>query len=322
MVAAYHAYQRLYKSQSDLNVGLEDGKAFARTFGECPRLVDITLTMQHKLRLTTTNRVEAYRAGMVFPFGDRGGSLGSISSLHAILSGALQAGRYLRSLSVEPLHYAYFTWAWEHTPEVLLAIANLRHLHLGLCNPFDVVMRENEHERPECLTEMHKALELGHVINFVASAPELSSLVMSGPEFNSDEVDHVSVSDLVGDVYWPKLSSLTLRWVRCTEEELLSLLRRHKSTLESLELVTITLKNESWDHLMKALAGTLPRLKTGTIRGTLTDEVPSRVGHDFPPPHLVDISDKPWYMEYQDYIVKGGTVAPYRFIFQDEDFDE
>lgn len=88
-------------------------------------------------------------------------------------------------------------------------------------------------------------------------------------EFTFTSEDHhafaATLRDMISaDTQWEKLRGLTLRVVEAPRHQLVDLIRRHSSTLETIQLKDVRLIRSSWQVFipqLREIAGKIPKLE-------------------------------------------------------------
>lgn len=130
--------------------------------------------------------------------------------------------------------------------------------------------RDEEHHFGTEVAECSRVMAGGMLREFLRHLPHLETLQVSFL-YNSADFEFPA---LLGDVIqprhrWDMLTSLKLENVACERQELLSLLRRHRDTLEALALHSIALRSTSWLVLLPQIRKHMTGLVSVSIGGEL-----------------------------------------------------
>ena len=112
----------------------------------------------------------------------------------------------------------------------------------------------------------------GRLGEFVVAAPKLehlqTSFHLSKSVFLFQANLPADLSHIFGKHHWPSLKSIDLKMITATEDDLVSFCSRHASTLKSIHLTSIPLKQGNWFHAFSRMRKLLA-LDTFVLAGRL-----------------------------------------------------
>ncbi|KAI0885110.1 uncharacterized protein GGS22DRAFT_138997 [Annulohypoxylon maeteangense] len=161
-------------------------------------------------------------------------------------------------------------------------------------------------EVPQC----RQLLKTGLLRDFIKSLTQLQTLYVV---FNWHSEEHgyaASLEDIMEPKHtWEHLESLTLGNITCERQDLMSMLKRHKNTLEDLCLRDVRLRSTSWQVLLPKIRKTM-NLYDACICGEVRGQRES-------PPHeeefwnleMPDEFEEPLRDDVNDYLVKDASIT-------------
>ncbi|KAI1374800.1 hypothetical protein F4677DRAFT_156509 [Hypoxylon crocopeplum] len=189
--------------------------------------------------------------------------------LDSLLSAIFEADIKLRRLSAGSFSWRFFQKPAAELSRALSLYTNLTCLELCI----DTGLRDDRAtnkltvgtEVPECC----RMLETGLLRNFIKSLTQLRTLHVVFSWHSEEHGYPARLENIMEPKHrWGHLESLTLGNITCERHDLLSMLRRHKSTMKDLCLRDIRLRSTSWQVLLPKIRRTMD-LEEACICGEL-----------------------------------------------------
>ncbi|KAI0133372.1 hypothetical protein F4776DRAFT_132516 [Hypoxylon sp. NC0597] len=180
--------------------------------------------------------------------------------LDSLLSAIFETEIKLKKLTAGELNWRFFQKPPAELRRAIPFYSNLTCLELCIETGMEEIeepgMREIKTgtEIPQC----RRLLETGLLRDFIKSLTQLQTLYIVF-DFHSDEHGYAAKLENIMEPKhrWEYLDSLTLGNISCERHDLLSMLKRHKSTLKELCLRDIQLRSTSWQVLLPKIRRTM-----------------------------------------------------------------
>ncbi|KAK8095053.1 hypothetical protein PG997_001738 [Apiospora hydei] len=234
---SYDCYEELLATQKRMLQDDVDNAVIKYAISKFPRLRDITMSLGgDTYEIDYVKGKTPFKNSLVKP-GTSPEPVGC-RQLGTLLSAIGDKDIKLKSLTA-----GHFSWKFfENNPMTLL---------------IDTGVEDAHEEEPNLGSEVHKCrpvMERGLLRDFIASLTQLKTLSVM---FNFHSYEHgfpAALEDVIKPKHkWEHLEDLSLGNIECERQELMSVLKRHKDTLDSLELQDIRLKSTSWLALQSSI---------------------------------------------------------------------
>lgn len=195
----------------------------------------------------------------------------------------------------------YLTTDEDLVEEAAAFLRNVEVLHWQLATPFLNDELEVDPDEYEAIIE---DLEGGNLATFLSDAPNLRLLELGMP---CQEVGWSCprLPTLVGDNFWPHLSSFIVTRVETSPEDLTSFLLLHDK-LQFLQLGQARLTSGDWPSCFAMFAGKLPELQQVELRGRF--ENPDSLFYWFG--HLESLRGNNFERKIAQYVIEGEGECP------------
>ncbi|KAK9773447.1 putative F-box domain-containing protein [Seiridium cardinale] len=264
----YKKYEAQIDQQDDVLKNNYDLRALTDAVARFPSLQYITMSLEHQYH---------FRSKMKTPFD---GCLvkprtelmpKGCRHLDSLLSAVAGAGIKLKRLRAGPFSWKFFEKEPAALSKALTPCADLIHLELTIdtgTNDVPINQASDDDvgtEVPEC----RRVMEKGLLRDFIASLEALKTIVV---QFDSHSKRHgypAALRDVIYPGYrWEHLYHLSLSNIVCERQDLVAVLKKHKTSLKILELQDIRLRSTSWLVFLPQIRKTL-RLDDAIICGEL-----------------------------------------------------
>ncbi|KAK7921509.1 hypothetical protein PG985_009531 [Apiospora marii] len=249
---SYDCYEELLATQKRMLQDDMDNAVIKFAISKFPRLRDITMSLGgDTYEVDYVKGKTPFKNSLVKP-GTSPEPVGC-RQLGTLLSAIGNKDIQLKSLTA-----GHFSWQFfENNPIVLSGAlapcSGLTYLELLI----DTGVEDIFEEEPNLGSEVNKCrpvMERGLLRDFIASLTQLKTLSIM---FNFHSYEHgfpAALEDVIKPKHkWEHLEDLSLGNIECERQELMSVLKRHKDTLDSLELQDIRLKSTSWLALQSSI---------------------------------------------------------------------
>ncbi|OTA96275.1 hypothetical protein M434DRAFT_27921 [Hypoxylon sp. CO27-5] len=180
--------------------------------------------------------------------------------LDSLLSAVFEADIKLKRLTAGELSWKFFQKPPAELRRSVPFYSNLTCLELCIETGMEEIVGPGVRdiiagtEIPQC----RRLLETGLLRDFIKSLTQLQTLYVVF-DFHSDEHGYAAKLEHIMEPKhrWEHLDSLTLGNISCERHDLMSMLKRHKSTLKELCLRDIALRSTSWQLLLPKIRRTL-----------------------------------------------------------------
>lgn len=273
---AFKKYCEFTNFQQDSTQVDRQEKEVAEAMKCFPNLKELTMATHWSLRSWTSKMQSTFEPALCIdyetddPENDVSKPLG-VQQMRSLLLGAYHAG-----LKVETLHCGLVSWRifqqdTETLAQIRESLSNLKYLRLefstggaGINGEFNL---GTHFETEQCSLWLKR----GRLKRFVTAAPNLEHLQISFQiiVFSCP----CRLKDIVGERHWPSLKTAQFQMIRTTEDELVSFCSRHASTLRSLHLTELWLREGDWYHAFNRMRKVLT-LDAIVLAGRFTWEGP------------------------------------------------
>lgn len=273
----FQAYDDFWQEQNDILDDHEDYEVLEEVVSQLPNLKEIFVSWEeddpclHFIKRPFCRR-EEYRMNE-----------GRASTWHfrAILKAVQAAGTRLRSICAESVHTEILDEKKFGLHDIIDLVGDVRSLDLMLDTTDEKSCLPSPPAVVNKVTEECRALVKTHTLRRVLDCmPLLGTLKLSFVD-RHNSISHpsspASLSDLIPPGRtWNNMKVINLYNVETDREELIEFLDRHKGSLESFQLDTISLASSSWRQLIPSLrsliCGTkIVPLVIGAIKGCSED---------------------------------------------------
>ncbi|KAH8678335.1 hypothetical protein BX600DRAFT_148728 [Xylariales sp. PMI_506] len=215
------------------------------------------------LRSVIMSTGELYHVGNRTPFDGCVATIGDYIEpvgcrhLDALLSAVAGTGIRLQSLQAGLFSWKFFQKDSATLSRALAPCRDLTSLELS----FNTGVDEDTAHSAEATAEIaacRAVMRSGLVREFVASLANLETLSLDLAWYHGTHGFRVSLDDLIIPRHrWENLENLSLRNIITDRQELMSVFKKHRDTLKSLELEDIRLRKTSWLILLPQIRKTL-----------------------------------------------------------------
>ena len=248
---AFMKYREILHFQQNRREASVQAKKIAEAMKQFSHLKKITLSNDDSIRQSTSKLTKTLnepsfcnvyeaddpRHGLSAPIG--------LQQMRSLLLGAHHAG-----LTVEHLHCGAVSWrilqqdARTFT-RMTNSISNVKNLRLEFATTVDGVTEWEELLRSKVeIKKCQSFLKKGRLRDFVTAAPNLEHLQL-GFQFN-EPAWPTRLTHIFGSHHWPNLQTVRLKNIATSEGALLDFCTLHASSLKTLQLHTIGLRDGSW----------------------------------------------------------------------------
>ena len=274
----YEVYKSYLKDQEELRHRDYKAEAIKKAMARMPNLKYIDMSMEYAVSEKRVDRhiKETYPGAHVRILGDneQKESCG-VPQLRSLLLGA--GGKLnLERLRCGNVHWHFFQEAPPVFERMSLALQNLTLLQMHVTtriSRYEEIVNDDQAyhvhvQIPECSDFLRSS---GRMHEFFKAAPRLKELHV---RFDcQDPHPPATLGDIAGKFTWECLTRLEICILRTTGEEMMSFLRRHKSTLRVLYLDSVSLTTGTWPTLLDDMKKELV-LDEVELAGILTSEGP------------------------------------------------
>lgn len=258
----------------------------------CSRIDTVTIAPPD-LSPITSGAGKCFRKAMIRPWLKQEDSIaGLLFSL--LLTCLIRPRRPLRQFHVKALSYQMLLMC---DPNQFHALGSLDSLSITVENNQEINFREIE--------LLNREWKCTGLVDMLARAPKLQQLRV--------EVHtrlRLPLRGIVGNITWPNLADVCLERFKCTKDDLIGFLDRHKTTLTELRLESPIMETAEWESCFQTIAGTFPRLKRVCLRGFFR----SVFSEDEDLDHLFFSRDNQVEDEFtkkvQNFVLEGGDDMP------------
>lgn len=298
---AYRLYTLRVEDQALLAEGENSlmRQCYAAFFRGCPNLVAVEVTMAHCLRLTTTRKNAIFQKGLVIPHGDPSPDQG-LDAMIGLIQAAYDADFSPTELRMGSVTH-YLTTDEDLVEEAAAFLRNVEVLHWQLATPF---LNDELEVDPDEYESIMEDLEGGNLVTFLSDAHNLRVLEIEMP-CSENRWSSPRLPTIVGDNFWPALTSLTLSKFETSPEELSGFLLRHDK-LQVVQLTQVRLTTGCWPACFSMFAGKLPDLEEVELRGHF--DSPSGIFYWFG--HPESYRGNKFERKISQYIIEGGSACP------------
>lgn len=276
-------------------------ECYAALFRGCPNLVTVEVTMAHGLRLMTTGIEEFFQKGLVIPHhGDPSIDVPGLDAVTGLIQAAYDADFSPMELRLASVTH-YLTTEEDLVEEAAAFLRNVEVLQWQLATPF---LNDGLEVDPDEYEAIIEDLEGGNLATFLADAPNLRLLELEMPCHES-EWSSPRLPAVVGDNFWPHLSSFIISKIETSPGDLSAILFRHNK-LQFLQLSQVRLTSGDWPSCFATFAGKLPNLADVELRGRFED--PDALFYWFG--HLESFRGNKFEREIAQYLINGGSMCP------------
>ncbi|SMR61259.1 unnamed protein product [Zymoseptoria tritici ST99CH_3D1] len=285
-------------------------------FSRCTKVERVDLTMNDSMRDTTAGRNKGFRSGMLVPRSDLELRTSGLDAMIQLAMAAYEVGFKPTVLCLGDVSYAVFMH--ESIIEPLKAFfAELETLQWAFNPEFD--------KDADVVEDAYRAMLDGfentdNCVSLLRATTRLERLEFELP-VDISTARNVKLTDILGDIIWPRLTHLRLTNFQTSPDYLKDLLLRHKSTLQDVCLGGGHLFGDeaNWPDTLASFAGKLSMLRRFALRGNL--------GHNFELFYsfgdLFRPQDKKYGRQICRYIIDGGERCPPKpTLLESQDSDE
>ncbi|KAI1804567.1 hypothetical protein F4811DRAFT_274397 [Daldinia bambusicola] len=256
LLMLYKNYETAIEEQKKVLINDEDISCLKEIISRFPSLQGITMSCDFWF---WPGKNKTPFGGCLIPPGDELEPVGC-RQLDSLLSAIFQTDIKLRRLTAGTLSWQFFQKPAAELRSTLSFYTNLTRLELCIDtgeNNRDATIFDDltvGTDVPQC----RRLLETGLLRDFIRSLSQLQTLYVV---FNWHSEQHgypARLEDIMEPKHrWEHLDSLTLGNITCERHDLMSMLRRHKSTLKELCLRDIRLRSTSWHVLLPKIRRTM-----------------------------------------------------------------
>ncbi|KAI5860397.1 hypothetical protein GGS23DRAFT_235316 [Durotheca rogersii] len=168
--------------------------------------------------------------------------------LDSLLSAVYKANIKLRKLTVGSFSWKFFQKPPAELSRALSPCSELTCLELCIDTASDLVGDPADGAE---VTHCQRLMETGLLRDFIKSLHALQTLHVIFQWYSNENSYTPRLEEVIEPRHrWEHLDSLTLGNIKCERQDLMSLLRRHRSTLKELCLRDISLRSTSWQALL------------------------------------------------------------------------
>lgn len=279
---AFDTYCAVVADQANITKERLDYECFKNIFSACANLQDVTVSISHGTSGYLDAGRKAFKEAMTHPYGDIYAKEQGVHQFWTVVEALHAAKRHPRRIFIGDVSYRILTPTWRESPVKPLVeslTTNLRELRIGFClYDYDRMADEPGSLDPTVREESAAYYKRGLLAKWLATATQLRMLKLR--MWHKDFADPYAVmADVLGNTTWPKLRELGLSEFSTSENFLVDLLLRHKSSLRRLSLSDIYLSEGAWESVFERLGGKLQKLRKVKIRRNLG--APFGEGFDF-----------------------------------------
>ncbi|KAK5119600.1 hypothetical protein LTR85_007429 [Meristemomyces frigidus] len=302
--AAFDAYVWHINSQKRIVAEGYDTFCLTALLNGCPKLRCITLAFQQAMSGKLAMTTNAFRDAMDYPKGDTVWEDQGVRQVTAISQAVCLSGQSLDSLSLIEVSHRVFEQSRDVVERIRHMFRPLRRLRLLVqtwATDEDLVAEEQQ------LFEASLCFEGGAVKEVLKDTPDLRVLKLQFPiGVTGPGIQVVArLGDITGDTTWPNLLELGLSNFIATEDGLVDLLLRHRTSLRWLSLSHIELESGTWTSALRRIAGKLSNLRSIRLRSYFVSDASGRE-FDFDIPGAESRKIAPLRDAVETYILKGG----------------
>ncbi|KAK6824564.1 hypothetical protein PG987_012058 [Apiospora arundinis] len=274
---SYDCYEALLATQKQMLQDEVDIAVIKFAISKFPRLRDITMSLgDDTYEIDYVEGKTPFKDSLVKP--DTAPDPVGCRQLGTLLS-AIADNPDNHNIRLKSLTAGHFSWSFfENNPVVLSGAlapcSSLTYLELLIDTGVEGIYDPEPNygsEVAQCRTVMNRGL----LRDFIASLTQLKSLSVMFNFHSELQGFPAALEDVIKPRHrWEYLEDLSLGNVECERQELMAVLKRHKDTLDSLELQDIRLKTTSWLPLQAAIRKNLnlvDAMVTGDLYGVDED---------------------------------------------------
>jgi len=318
----YNIYLEKMREQTEILKQMEDLYTLSSFFAKCPNLR--TLVFSNGYVFHNYLRIhDPFEAALEKPYCHLE-PMGVRQLLMALIASASSLAE-LAKLTAGTISWEFFPYVDRLSGDVIpTALSSLTHLELELTTGMtdDNVVGV---EAAECRRQLETS---GSVRKLLRRIPNLEVLKLTFDFMNQDldnfePIYPANLTDIIADGHvWPRLHTLKLGCFETFQDNLMSFLDNHKSTLRNLVLVDVNLdlkwtddhtkEGGSWMKLLPYLRNTL-QLDYGCLHGQISacgaeeyEDEEWRINHEDVP------GDEDWQEEIINYLAKKTDICPLR----------
>ncbi|KAK8130760.1 hypothetical protein PG999_003140 [Apiospora kogelbergensis] len=271
---SYDCYEQLLATQKQMLQDEADVAVIKFAVSRFPQLRDITMSLgDDAYEVDYVKGKTPFRHSLVKP--DTAPDPVGCRQLETLLSAISASGGQQQDhrIRLKSLTAGHFSWSFFDNNPVVLSGAlapcsSLTYLELLI----DTGVEDIYEAEPEYGSEValcRPVMERGLLRDFIASLTQLRSLSVMFNFHSYEQGFPAALEDVIKPKHrWEHLEDLSLGNVECERQGLMSVLKRHKDTLESLELQDIRLKSTSWLALQASIRKHM-RLVDAMVTGEL-----------------------------------------------------
>ena len=283
---AFVEYQQYIQKQSQLLRAYGYLRRITEALEKYPSLNEIRLDSDARHAVVGLKPWVAFKSGLCIEKTIRKDDYpASEAEVHAILNSVHRAGLRLEKFTCSLLSYWYFSCSRDYAPYS----GSLIHLKsLGLV----IHSMKDTYGFIDCLYT-------GRVLRFLTLAPYLESLrlgVFYGCSRSWDKL--WGLEHFVGSFHWTLLAHVTIGNVGASEDFLKGFLKRHSSTLQSVEIATLSLYDGKWMSMFRMMRSEL-RLHAVALHGYFMDDTGF-----FSIDTIQPVAEESFSRNVQDYILR------------------
>lgn len=242
---AFGKYCDFIHFQQDSQEVVAQEKEVAEAMKHFPHLKEIIMATQSCARSWTPRLSKTFESAFCNYYDDDQRETNSeplgLQPMRSLLLGAHHAGLKVEDLQCGAVSWRILEQDAETFTRMIDSLSKLKYLRLEFATgdaEFDGRWTELEIEL--CSTY----LEGGRLRDFVTAAPDLQYLQIG---FQCNEPTWPTyLKHAVGEHHWPSLTTVKLKMIGTSEDELVSFCTRHAGTLKSLHLTSVGLVDGEW----------------------------------------------------------------------------
>lgn len=266
----YHRYEELLAQQEATLHNDTDIRVIQEAIARFPALQQITMSTDQqfyggKTLLSPYDDIQVRPTDCLKPIGCR-----HLDSMFAAVAET--------SVQLKRLQAGRFSWRFFDKDPTALSKALAR--CVGLTD-LELIIATDTNRRPGTqgssddrgleVLECRRVMQTGQLRDFIMSLQNLKVLTVHFTWESERNGYPASLDDiLMPKVRWRHLESLSLSTISCERQDLVSVLKKHKTTLKMLRLVHICLVSTSWLVLLPQIRKTLRFLEEASIFGELS----------------------------------------------------